>query len=88
MIGSSIVNRLDKISFTLVPKLVECFEIVGTLILIIDNNENKHIYSIDEFDTEQMADDEIFKSRLTSSRYLIYNRGFENEFIMAEARIS
>jgi len=61
---------------------------MGTLILIIDNNDNKYVYSIDEFDTEHMTDEEIFKSRLTSSRYLIYNRGFENEFIMAEARLS
>ena len=47
-------------------------------------DETKKIFSFQNF----KYSDYISSNRLTCSGYKIYNRGFENEFILVEAKLS
>jgi len=52
--------------------------------LIIYNNGKKEIYSIDNIKCQDM----LYKNRLNESSYKYYNKGFDNEFILVDCKLS
>ena len=85
MISEYLPDDNDKeIDYNLMPMLDHNFNIKGTELYIEILNYKNMIINLENFN----IDDYIDQNRKTSFGYKIYNKGFPNEMILIEVKLS